>query len=889
MGKKAKTTLICVAAVVIIAAAAGFLLPLAAKGGVQIVLFKDGKEPVIEPQAAPIVESGQVYIDWMTAKELLQTDCKYDKSIQMFSAVSDNLTIEIVAGEKTALVNGAEVDFDPPAKIVDDVFYLPLSSLAKIIGAEYGFDGKKAYVKVAPSNSELIDKFDGGIQDTSAKFTLITPYVNAPDIASIPWVYSEADADQPWAREVSDMRFLPAVDFAPFQAAASGTVEEVYSGNGQVEYNRIVRVTIRIDPNYVIQYIFNIAYSFPEGLEVQQANIFVKQGQQVRQGDIIGKLYRMNEHSHVSFLLIHSTEGGKADYSKEESLEYASPEFYFTEDAKASLQGVLNRGTSGVKLGYYAQPVSGTAPVVYKNNQKMAFDPPCVIRNNEMLISLSALEENFGMETAYDEAAKKVSARYAILTVRLSVQMVGAEPYVSLQSLVDGFGFSSYKFSPDRQTASVFVKDYYGDVNRFVAEFHSDMSSAHDSLLTYAGGFFYFGTTDWDQYTNTNFVYKLDKNLQKVWEYQVGELSVQSAVSPDSSGNLYFSAVKAPPFDPNNKFSPVEWWLYSLAPDGTFRWKKQISESYEVKSAGQCSCAIAKDDTIYVGNSKLYAFDKDGNLLWSYAGKDPDALMTCHCAPVLDAAGNVYFVTSEFSKKTIREVQYRIYCFAPGGALLWDTVVNGGFAQGKASAESAGLGDGVTPTAVSSPAITNDGQRLVVATGDTVHSLNTTDGKINWSLKVFDIPKACILAAVLLDAQNNVYVNTKCDDTSTIYAIKADGSGLLWKNNDIGSDLYCTGALGDDGKLYIGSEPQVDTYYTFTAVDLKTGEIQWHLGTHLLPMVNYTGVLIVDGYAYVLSNDPHNAYLDKIKIDAQGYLQNAWPCYHGGSDNSGRK
>jgi hypothetical protein len=140
-----------------------------------------------------------------------------------------------------------------------------------------------------------------------------------------------------------------------------------------------------------------------------------------------------------------------------------------------------------------------------------------------------------------------------------------------------------------------------------------------------------------------------------------------------------------------------------------------------------------------------------------------------------------------------------------------------------------------------------------------------------------------------VDAQNNLYIGTKANDKSIFYAIKANGSGLLWKN-ELGSDLYSSPALGDDNTVYVGSE--LSPKGRFHALDMLTGAWKWWI---FLPGdVTWSSPVLDKGFVYIGTMNDINrgtgGYIHKIKVDANGLLPNAgWPRFHGGNTNTGRR
>ena len=72
-----------------------------------------------------------------------------------------------------------------------------------------------------------------------------------------------------------------------------------------------------------------------------------------------------------------------------------------------------------------------------------------------------------------------------------------------------------------------------------------------------------------------------------------------------------------------------------------------------------------------------------------------------------------------------------------------------------------------------------------------------------------------------IDSQNTIYIGTKNDHDSVIFALNADGT-LKWETTEEIWDVYCSPCLGNDGKIYIGTEGMA-----FYVLDKNTGEIEF--------------------------------------------------------------
>jgi outer membrane protein assembly factor BamB len=384
--------------------------------------------------------------------------------------------------------------------------------------------------------------------------------------------------------------------------------------------------------------------------------------------------------------------------------------------------------------------------------------------------------------------------------------------------------------------------------NRLLYSFSQGSTGFYYNPPTLVGNYIYIGTSRGFLYdvATTNYFLKLNLNLTKVWEYPLGNKEVRGGATLDSAGNIYF-AMEDGRLSGNNSNSKL--YLYSLDNNGVFRWSKQIASS--VFNMGMSNPAIAGDDTIFIGGNKFYALDKSGNEKWTYGNN-----MTIMNAPILDPNGNIYFSASG-----------SIISLDQNGGQRWSFATSG--------------------EAISSPAFSVDYSKVFVGVGNKVYCLQTSTG-----IKVWEFTPAGVAgtfrATPAVDNNNNVFIGTKADTNSVFYAIKSDGSGLLW-NNAIGADLYSSPALGTDNTVYVGSEYSGGR--RLHALDMTTGNTKWSasLGadaTWSSPAITTTGTLFIASMDYLGAGGGLYAF----RTDSTGLLPNAGSSrFHGGNSNTGRR
>ncbi|MFW9922068.1 MAG: PQQ-binding-like beta-propeller repeat protein [Candidatus Thorarchaeota archaeon] len=126
-----------------------------------------------------------------------------------------------------------------------------------------------------------------------------------------------------------------------------------------------------------------------------------------------------------------------------------------------------------------------------------------------------------------------------------------------------------------------------------------------------------------------------------------------------------------------------------------------------------------------------------------------------------------------------------------------------------------------------------------------------------------------------IDSQNNIYIGTKNDHNSKIFALSSEGN-LLWETTDEIWDVYCSPCLGNDGKIYIATEGMA-----FYILEKDTGEIIYFKRIFSDDVTWSSPVIDENGYLYI-GNMGGN--LNALKIPATGMdLTAPWMCRGGSS------
>ncbi len=377
---------------------------------------------------------------------------------------------------------------------------------------------------------------------------------------------------------------------------------------------------------------------------------------------------------------------------------------------------------------------------------------------------------------------------------------------------------------------------------------------------TLVNDYIYIGTSVNLTYlaSTNNYFYKLDNTLHKVWEFQLGSKQVRGAATLDSYGNIYFVVDSGRTTLHGNAYNKI----YSLDNNGKFRWSKDIGsldQSPTVKSI-----AISSDNTIYTLGDALFAFDINGIKKWTYSNNF--LYSQEKSAPIIDPNGNIYFVAGG-----------QIISLNKNGNELW--ICNTG--------ESGGG---------SCPAFSKDNSNLIVAIYKTIFSVKALTGSMNWKYAVN--MNADFRSSPAVDDNNVIYIgshgNGNEQDESALYALKADGSGILWQLN-LGSDIYSSPTLGNDRVIYVGSEGHGNTsdkHNRLHAVDMAKGNILWsaQLDMDVLwgsPILSDNGILYVSTM-YIAGEAKSGIY--GFRTDATGLLPNCGsPTFQLSNAHTGRR
>ena len=165
---------------------------------------------------------------------------------------------------------------------------------------------------------------------------LVTPYVNASDMAAIRDGFSTIELNGQWNFVHDGVDIYPEGSLKAFQAVCDGRVRWMYTGSEQV--------IVMLDCNSTFTAEYNFETQVPQTGNIQLANILVAEGQTVAQGDIIGHLYVEDPQTTPAHL----------HFSLYRNRVPTCPDPYLSPAARASMLALLHNTYPGAQLCYGA-------------------------------------------------------------------------------------------------------------------------------------------------------------------------------------------------------------------------------------------------------------------------------------------------------------------------------------------------------------------------------------------------------------------------------------------------------------------------------------------------------------------------------------------------------
>lgn len=339
-------------------------------------------------------------------------------------------------------------------------------------------------------------------------------------------------------------------------------------------------------------------------------------------------------------------------------------------------------------------------------------------------------------------------------------------------------------------------------------------------------------------------LYALTSEGKEKWKIKLGE----ATTSKEWGHHSCFQSSPAVAKDGTIYAFPMSHNFYAINPDGTIKWKYPL---FTFKNDWS-SPNITKDGTIYVGSelypphetgkpeeetAKIYAFNPDGTVKWSY---DTRGVWVTSTSSVADD-GTMYTSANDCVENNCANT---IFAFTPEGNIKWKFAISDGVNEGSA-------------------AVGKDGTVYFTAKGERNPRINaffyalTPEGEEKWK---FSAPEGISMTPGLSD-DGKIYFG---DWGGTFYALDLNGK-LLWKveTPDAYETLSSSPAIGKEGTVYFGTLAHY--FYAYNPDGTKKWEISLEEGG-----VNSSPAIGQDGTVYFASV-PGKLYAIGTKNDAGKY------------------
>lgn len=102
----------------------------------------------------PVMENGRTLVPLRAIFEALGAKVDWDASNQTITATKGSTQVKLQVGGKTAYKNGATVNLDVPAKMVNNRTMVPLRFVSESLGAKVGWNESKQTVEITTDSNE---------------------------------------------------------------------------------------------------------------------------------------------------------------------------------------------------------------------------------------------------------------------------------------------------------------------------------------------------------------------------------------------------------------------------------------------------------------------------------------------------------------------------------------------------------------------------------------------------------------------------------------------------------------------------------------------------------------------------------------------------------------
>lgn len=267
-----------------------------------------------------------------------------------------------------------------------------------------------------------------------------------------------------------------------------------------------------------------------------------------------------------------------------------------------------------------------------------------------------------------------------------------------------------------------------------------------------------------------------------------------------------------------------EAYLYAINPDGTLKWKTELSGKYISSS----SPVIASDGTIYFGldDQNLYAVSSSGEKLWQFNTRD------CNNLPPAVGSDGVIYASSAFG----------LYAINPDGTQKWLHECGSSI--------------------ISTPAIDYNGNIYVCTTNDLISV--KPDGSENWRFTSDGFN--AFTSSPSIGADGTIYCGGKATGGGgNLYAVNPDGTEQWYTS--VTDYINFAPAIGSDGSIYTtlgftGSSHGYGLLYTYDS----QGNCIWDYKNldkiNTPPLIDSQGNIYVGDYESFCSHNLFALYHD---------------------------
>lgn len=338
------------------------------------------------------------------------------------------------------------------------------------------------------------------------------------------------------------------------------------------------------------------------------------------------------------------------------------------------------------------------------------------------------------------------------------------------------------------------------------------------------------------------------KDGQVIWRYDLGKAEVQNG--PMLMGDKVIISVKY--YNESNYHTNASVMAFN-ASDGQPIWESEVTSSiptnYSIEGGPwhQQSMGaflfqgLATDGSAFLltGGDKLRSLNvEDGTLIWE-----------------TDLGDNINFIVIDGSSAYACSRSHLYKVDVDNGTKEWDAPYQIG-GQWLTGFQCVVLPD----------------HSILVGLSGYLWKLSA-DGELIWS---FDTGGQDIRAQPAVDASGGIYVGSKANDLSVFFKIGADGQEL-WRIA-VGADMYSSPVLGDDGKVYVGSENGAGVRCGIHVFDVVDGQRLQKFNTEADLM--WFSPIISDGILYV--GDMRGVFYAFPVSSAEMDADAMWPCRDNG-------